>query len=126
MPGAATGLADVAACHPHPLEVLRRLNHAAQQLAVLGLHQRSLAQGHPCFGDAVGECVTHSLQLAQVEHPRLSRDGGDPVLDLGVTEGLAEEPRQLGLEPGDLLAQLRPREALVDLEVKPGKAVSFK
>ena len=42
---------------------------------------------------------------------------------LSVAEGLAEEGRQLGLEAGDLAAQLQSRLALVDRDAKPVKLV---
>jgi hypothetical protein len=40
------------------------------------------------------------------------------VRHLGVAEGLAEEPAELSLEPGDLAAQLEPCLALVDRDAR--------
>lgn len=124
MPDAAAGLADVGAGNADPLEVLRGDEHPAQQLAVVGLNLFPLDQRPACRGDPVGETVADRLQLTEVEHPRRGGCGCDPVGHIGVSEGVAEEPRQLRLEPGDLPAQLQPRLALVDSAVEPGELLS--
>ena len=88
--------------------------HLLDQLAVLVLDPLALHQGTPGLGNPVGECVADRLQLTEVEYPWRRSDGVDPVRDLGMAEGLAEERRQLRLETADLAAQLAPRPALVD------------
>ena len=73
----------------------------------------------------VGEVVAHTLQLAEAEHPRLGGGGEDLAADLDSPECLAEETRQLTLEPADLAPQLGAREALVAPGAKPSESVSF-
>ncbi len=121
MPGATAGLADVGAGDPNPLVILRGLQHLVQQLAVVGLNQRSLRQRLARFGDPVGEAVANRLQLAKIKHPGNRRLSFNPMGNLGVAEGVPEETRQLRLEPGDLLTQLQPRITLVDRNVGPGE-----
>jgi hypothetical protein len=104
-----------------PLEVLRRGKHLLDELAVLVLDSPPLHQRSPGLGDPVGEPVADGLELAEVEHPRSGRGGLDPVRDLGVSEGLGEEIGELGLEAGDLPAQLQSRPSLVDRDPKPGE-----
>jgi hypothetical protein len=123
VPGAAAGLADVGAGDPHPLVILRGVQHLAQQLAVVTLDQRSLRQRLARLGDPVGEAVADRLQLAEIKHPGDGRQSLDPVGNLGVAKGIPEETRQLHLESGDLLAQLQPRLTLVDRDVEPGETV---
>jgi hypothetical protein len=125
VPATAARLADVIARHHHSPEVGRRGEHLPQQLAVARLQLGALAQGYAGLGNPVGERVAHPLQLAKIENARLDRDRLDPVPDLGVAESLAEEPGKLALEPADLASQLRPREALVDLDAEPVELVSL-
>lgn len=108
-----------------PLEVPRRGEHLAHQLAVALLDPLPLGDLEPRLGNAVGEAVADRLQLTEVEDPRRRRDGVDPVGDLGVAEGLGEEARQLGLQAGDLAAQLPARLALVRRRREPGELLSF-
>lgn len=103
---------------PDPLEVLRGGEHPLHQLAVLVLSPRPLDEGAPRLRYAVGETIADHLELAEIEDPGRGCDRVDPVRHLGVTEGLAEEPAQLGLEPGDLAAQLKPGLALVDRDIR--------
>lgn len=125
MPTPATGLADVVARDPHPLVLVRFEEHPPQQLAVVGLDLGPLAQREAGLGDASCESVAHLLQATQVERPR-RRDGGPHVTgNLHPTEGLAEEPGELTLEPADLASQLSPREALVRPGAKVNEGVSF-
>lgn len=105
--------AEVLPGDPHPLEVLGSGEHPLDQLAVLGLDPGPLGEALASFGNAVGELIAHGLQLAEVEHARCRGHGSDPVGNLGVAEGIAEEVRQLRLELGDLPPQLQPRPALV-------------
>lgn len=121
MPGPATGLADVGAGDRHPPVGGRVGRHAPQQLAVPGLDLGPAGERHPGAGDPLGQLVAHPLQLAEAEHPRLDRRRRHPVLDLDPAEGLAEQPRQLALQPPDLAPQLLPRRPLVDRGVE-GKA----
>jgi len=96
-----------------PLEVLRGGEHLLDQLAVLVLDPVLLHKRPPRFRDAIRQVIAHRLQLTEVKHPRGGSDGVHAMRDLGVTERLAEEPGQLGLEPTDLPSQLQPRLALV-------------
>lgn len=121
MPVAAAVQPEVLPRDPHPLEVLRGGEHRLDELAVLLLDPRPLDQGRACLGDAVREAVANHLQLAQVEDPRGGDDGVDPVRHLGVAERLAEQGAEVGLEPGDLAAQLEPCLALVDRDARSWK-----
>jgi hypothetical protein len=114
VPGAAAGLADVGAGDRDPLVGGRVGEHPAQQLAVGGLDLGPLGERDPGAGDPRRQPVAHPLQLSEIEQPRLRRRGLEPVLDLDPPEGLAEQPRQLPLEPPDLPPQLLPRGPLVD------------
>jgi hypothetical protein len=113
--------AEVLAGDAHPLEVLRGSKHPLDQLAVLVLDPPLLNQRPPRLGDALGKAIANRLQLAEVEDPRRYRNRVDPMRDLGVTEGLAEERGQLRLEAADLAPQLEPRLALVDSSPEPGE-----
>jgi hypothetical protein len=119
VPASTAGLTDVVAGYHHSPEVGGRGEHLPQQITVGGLDLGPFAQGDAGLGDAVGEAVAHPLQLAEVEDARLGGDRLDPVGDLGVAEGLPEEPGQLALKPANLASQLRPREALVDPGAEP-------
>jgi len=125
VPGAAARLADVGAFDLDPLEVRRGRQHLRQQLAVGGLDALALAQRHASIGNPFGQLVAQPLELAQVEDPRLRRDGADPVPYLDSAERGGEEPGQLALQASDLAPQLGPGEALVNLDRKRGKAVSY-
>lgn len=106
---------------PHPLEVPRRRQHPLDQPAVLILDPRPLDQRGPRFGDAIRETIANHLELAQIQDAGDSGDRIDPVRYLGVAECLSEEPAKLGLEPGDLAAQLEPCLALVDRDARSMK-----
>jgi len=121
---AAARLAEVVAAHPDPLEVRGRGQHLPQQLAIGGLGPGALAQRQARLGNAVGERVAQSLQLAQVEHPWLDRDRGDAMLDHDPAEALGQERGELTLEPADLASQLGPGQALVGLDVECHRALS--
>ena len=125
MPVAAAGHADVVAAHLNPLEVGRRGDHLAQQLAIAGLEAILLAQRPLCRGDPVRQLVAQPLQLPQVEDPRLRGHRADAVVELDPAEGLGQEAGELALEMADLTPQLDPGEALVDLDAEPHRAVSF-
>jgi hypothetical protein len=120
---AAAVEAEVLARDAHPLEVLRGSEHLLDQLPVLVLDPVALDEHLPGLGDAIGKTVADRLQGAEVEHPRLNGEGSDPMGHLGVAESLAEKGRQLGLEAGDLPAQLQPRLALVNRNAEPVKLV---
>jgi hypothetical protein len=111
---AAAGQTQILPGDPHPLEVLGGGQHSLDELAVLVLHPRPLDKGGARLGDAVREAVANHLQLTEVEDAGSDREGVDPVRHLGMAERLAEEPAQLGLEPGDLTAQFEPCIALVN------------
>jgi len=102
----------------HPLEVLRGGQHPFDQLAVLVLDAAALDQGGSRLCDAIGQGVADLLELSEIEDAGRAGDGIDPVRNLGVAEGLGEESGELGLEPGDLLAQLKPGFALVDRDTR--------
>jgi hypothetical protein len=123
---AAAMEAEVLAGDADPLVVLRGGEHLLDQLTVFVLDPVPLDQCPPRFRNATREPIANRLQLAEVEHARDGRNGVDPVRDLGVTEGLAEEAGQLRLEAGDLAAQLQPRLALVDRNAEPGKLLLSK
>jgi hypothetical protein len=89
------------------------VEHAAQQLAVLGLELLLLPKGQPGRGDPIRQGVAHALQLPEVRDPRLAMRGRDGGVDLDPGEGLDHEPRELALEAADLAAQLSTSEALV-------------
>ncbi len=114
MPVAAAVQPQVLPGDLHPLEVLRRGQHPLDQLAVLVLDPSALDEGAPRLGDALDEAVANHLQLAQIQNTGGGGDRVDLVWHLGVAEGLSEEGTELGLEPGDLAAQLEPCLALVD------------
>jgi hypothetical protein len=59
----AAGLADVGVGDAHPLVLGGGLEHAAQQLSVLGLELGLLAEGVASAGNSCGERVAHPLQL---------------------------------------------------------------
>ena len=118
MPVTAAVQAQVLSGDLHPLEVLRGGQHPFDQLAVLVLHPLSLDKGGTRLGDTVGKAVANNLELAQVQDPGSGGERIDPVRYLGMAEGLAEEPAELGFEPGDLAAQLEPCLALVDLDAR--------
>ncbi len=124
MPVAAAGLAEVVAADPDPLELGRRGQHPAQQLAVGGLDPGALAQPQARVGHPLGQLVAQPLQLAEIEDPRRPGGGVDAVVDLDPAEGLRQEAGQLALEAADLTAQLGPGEALVDRDVKRHRAIS--
>ena len=125
MPVPAPGQAQVVAGDADPLEVLWRREHPADELAVVILDPLAIGQRPAGLGDPVGEAVANRLQLPEVEDPRRGGDRVDPVGDLGVAEGLAEERRQLRLETRDLPPQLEPRLALVDAGTEPGELIEF-
>lgn len=108
--------------HLDPLEVLWGGQHPLHQLAVLILDPSPLDEGAPRLRDAVGETIAGHLELTEIEDAGRGCDRVDPVRHLGVTEGLAEEPAQLSLEPGDLAAQLKPGLALVDRDIRSVKS----
>jgi hypothetical protein len=110
---AAAGLADVGAGDAHPLEALRGGDHLLEQDAVGVLQPGPLRERAARFGDPAGEPVANRLQLAEPEDPGSPRSRRDPVRDLDVPEGLAEEPGQLRLQPPDLPAQLDAGKTLV-------------
>jgi hypothetical protein len=114
MPVATARLAEVVATDLDPLEVGRRSQHPPQQLAVGGLGRGAFAQSPLRLSDPLGKGVPQALQLPEVEDPRLRRNGSHPVIDLGATKGLAEQPGELALESSDLAPQLVSGEALVD------------
>lgn len=118
---AAAVQAEVLARDLNPLEVLRSGEHLLDQLAVLVLQPPPLDQRPPRLGDALGEPIAQCLQLTEVENPRHRGSGTDPVRDLRVSEGLAEERSQLRLEAADLAAQLESRLALVNSNPEPGE-----
>ena len=117
---AAAGLADVvrgrscthlnsAGVGEHPL--------AAARGCAVSTSARSLER-QARLGDPRRERVAHPLQLAEAEHPRLGRDGGDPQSISTRAEGLGEEAGELALEAADLAPQLGAREALVAPDAK--------
>jgi hypothetical protein len=103
---------------PHPLEVLRGDQHPFDQLAVLVLDPRPLDEGGARLGDTIREAVANHLELTQIEDAGSGGNRVYPVRHLDVTERLAEEPAELGLEPGDLAAQLETCLALVDRDAR--------
>ncbi|HEU4738436.1 MAG TPA: hypothetical protein VFS54_05060 [Solirubrobacterales bacterium] len=105
----------------HPLEVLRGGQHPFDQFAVFILHPRPLDEGGARLGDAIREAIANHLELTQIEDPGGDGYGVDPVRHLGMAEGLAEEPAELGLEPGDLAAQLEACLALVNRDARSRK-----
>ncbi len=113
MPVPAAGLADVGVGDAHPLVLGGGLQHAAQQLAVLGLGLGLVAEGLAGAGDSCRERVAHLLQLTEARDPRLAMRSGDAGIDLDPREGLDHETRELALEAADLAAQLSPSEALI-------------
>lgn len=115
---AATVQPQILPGDPHPLEVLRRRQHPLHQLAIFVLDAGPLDEGGPRLGDPVGEAIANHLQLAQIQNPGGSGKRVDPVRHLGVAKRLAEEPGELGLEPGDLAAQLETCLALVDRDAR--------
>jgi hypothetical protein len=121
MPVPTAGKPEVFPGDANPLEVLRGGEHLLDQLVVLVLDPLALDQRLPRLSHAIGEPVPKRLQLTEIEHPRRGGDGLDAVRDLRVTEPLADETGELGLEAGDLPAQLQPRLALVDRTNQPSK-----
>ncbi|HVV91606.1 MAG TPA: hypothetical protein VHB53_14020 [Solirubrobacterales bacterium] len=93
--------------------VLRGRQHVVEQLPVGGLDGGALGERAPRLGDAAGEGITELLELAEIEHPRRARRA-DPVRHVDPAEARGHQATELELEPPDLPAQLRPREALVD------------
>jgi hypothetical protein len=89
-------------------------DHLLDELAVLLLDRAPAVQLGPRLGEPVGDRVADRLERGDVQHPRPAR-GGDAPFDPGAREGRAEEPRQLGLQPGDLAAKVPADEALVAL-----------
>jgi hypothetical protein len=124
MPVAATGLADVSARDAQPLVLGGSVEHALEQLAVAGLELGVPAQLQPRLADTGRQRVANGLQGAEVERPRLARQGGDPGLD-PQGKGLGRERSELRLEPPDLAPQLRPGEPLVAIHAQRGKHLSF-
>ena len=102
MPDAAAGFADVGAGDPQPLVLGRRGQHALQQLPVAGLELGALLQLAPRRADPGCERVANRLQVAEVERPRLSRDGSDSGVDLQPRESLGDKPAELRFEAADL------------------------
>lgn len=125
MPVAATGLAEVGAGHPHPLEVLRARQHGAQQLATGGLAAGALAQRRPRRADPLGESVAQTLEITEVEDPRVRARRLDAVLDRDPPKALRQQPGELELEPPDLSPQLGAGGALVDADGEPLEALPF-
>jgi hypothetical protein len=109
----------------NPLEVRRRREHLANELAVALLDPLSLDQGLPGLSDSIGEAVSDRLELAEVENPWSRSDRVDPVGHLGVAESLPEEGRQLCLEAADLAPQLKSRLALIDAGSEPSELIAF-
>jgi hypothetical protein len=120
---AAARLADVGAGDADPLELCRRGEHLAQQLAVAGLHPGSLGQRQAGLGDPLGQFVAQPLQLAEIENAGLGGEPGYAVFDPHPAERLGEEGGQLALEAADLAPQLETRRPLVGIDVD--EEVSF-
>ena len=125
MPVPAAGQPEVIARDLHPLVVLRGLEHPLQQLLVAGLELVALPQAATSILDPRRERVANSLQLTQIEHPRLARKRRHVRRQLQTAECLADQPRQLGFEPSDLAPQLHTSEALVASHPQRVVAVSF-
>jgi hypothetical protein len=123
MPVTAAVQAEVLPGDANPLEVLRRREHLLDEIAILVLEPLPLHQGTLCLGDAVGEPVPDSLQLAQVEHPRRDSHSINSMRNLGATEAVAEAGGELSLKPGDLPPQLQTGLALVDRCAYSGKSL---
>ena len=123
VPGTAAGLTDIVA------EIRTHLNeagagqHARQQLAVAGLQMRPLRKQEPRLADSGGEFVADLLELAEVEHPRLSAATRNPVADLNPLERAGEKARELSLKAADLSPQLGARGAFVASGAKPGEGI---
>jgi hypothetical protein len=110
---AAAGQAEVVAGDPQPLVLVRRGQHPLQQLLVAGLELALLSQGEAGVLDLHRERVADDLQLAEVERPRLTREGGHARANPQTREGLGGERPQLSFEAADLAPQLDPGEALL-------------
>jgi len=125
VPVAAAGLADVGAGDPHPPVLGGRVEHAPQQLAVLGLELGLIAQGEAGGSDPVGQRVADPLQLPEAGDPGRAARRGDPGVDRDPRKGLGDEATELALEPPDLPAQLSAGEALVAPHPKRNRRIKF-
>jgi hypothetical protein len=103
----------------------RRRKHAPQQLAVVGLNLRLLAQRNPGPGDPLGEFIANLLELFETGDPRLGEMSLDAGVEIKPRKGLYREAGKLVLETTDLPAQLSPREALIASHAKLSKRVSI-
>jgi hypothetical protein len=76
MPVPTPRQAQIVARDLHPPVVLRRSEHALQQLAIVGLELVTLPQGTACVLDPHRQRVANRLQLTEVQHARLARERG--------------------------------------------------
>ncbi len=125
MPVPATGLADVFARDPNPLELGGPGDHLLEQRAVAAVEIRSLLVDLLGVGDPRGERIADSLQLAKPDHPRLASASRNLELELQAREGIREESCQLVLQAADLAPQLSACEALIASHPKRCESVSF-
>jgi hypothetical protein len=94
------------------------LDHAAQQLPVCRLDPLAIREGLPGASDAVGEGVSHALELVEAGEPGAGGRDGNPDFDLDPRKRLGRELGQLSLEAADLAAKLGAGEVLVAADSK--------
>lgn len=121
---AASGLAEVGARDPQPLEPGGLGEHLLEQLPVVGLERGPLGESATDGGDPRRQGVADLLELPEADQARLPRGGGHARIDGKARKGLRREPPQLSLEAADLSPQLGAGETLVAAYASLGKGVS--
>ena len=109
---AAAGLADVLTGDVRPVVGLRLEHHLLDQPAVLLLHVSAVGQSPAGVRGALREIVAQLLELGQREQSRTTPAGYIPV-EVLARPGGAEQPRELRLQPGDLVEERPSGGALV-------------
>jgi hypothetical protein len=120
----ASRLAEVGAGDPQPLELGGLGEHPPEQLPVGGLELGALGESAACRGNPRRQGIADLLQLAEADHARLPRSGGNARIDGEARKALRREPGELSFEAADLTPQLGTGESLVALCANAGEDVS--
>ncbi len=85
---AAARFPDVGARDPHPLVLGRRVEHLAQQLAIVRLELLTLGQSRASPANPLGQRIPHPLKLFQPRDPRFGKATGNLSVDIKPRKGL--------------------------------------
>lgn len=92
---------------------------------IAGLELVALAQGTARVLDPRRKRIADRLQLAEVQHARLTREGRHVAGNPHAAKCFGDEARKLAFEPPDLAPQLTTGEALVATHTQRTPTVSF-